>query len=91
MDEQLQCARQAKYEFARGGWKVNTFTNFKNHYSPKLGKCFYEVIALSMLGGKTPSDLELVGDAFEGTLVAKYGWQIRPARSFGKFNPGIAK
>jgi hypothetical protein len=35
LEEQGKCARQAREEFARGGWKVDAFTNFTDHYNPK--------------------------------------------------------
>lgn len=87
LNEQAKCARQAREEFARGGWKVDAFTNFTDHYSPKLGRCFYEVVDTSMTSGKIPSSSRLVGDAFEGTVYAKYGWMNSEGKKFWEVAP----
>ncbi len=87
MEEQRVCARQAREEFARGGWTVTAFVNFTNHYSPKLGKCFYEITDQSMGPGNISSEIMLVGDAFEGTVVARYGWSNPDGKQYWQVKP----
>jgi hypothetical protein len=87
MEEQSLCARQAREEFARGGWKVTAFVNFNNHYSPKLGKCYIEITDSSMAPGNIPSETKLVGDAFEGTVVARYNWSNPNGKQYWEVKP----
>jgi hypothetical protein len=87
LEEQDKCARQAREEFSRGGWKVDAFTNFSDHYNPKLGKCFYEVVDSSMAAGHVPSSSKMVGDAFEGTVYAQYGWINSEGKPFWQVAP----
>jgi hypothetical protein len=87
LEEQDRCARQSREEFARGGWKVGAYTNFTDHYDPKRGKCFYEVVDTSMAPGNVPSSSRMVGDAFEGTVYAQYGWSNQQGKQFWEVPP----
>jgi hypothetical protein len=64
------------------------FVNFNNHYSPKFGKCLYEITDTATAPPPyTPSVSKDVGDAFEGTVVARYGWSNPNGKKYWEVKP----
>ena len=87
MAEQGACAKQSREKFQQEGWTLDGSTDFTNHYSPKLGKCFIEVSNFVMMHGKFPSESKVVADAFEGTVVARYNWINLQGKQFYEVLP----
>jgi hypothetical protein len=88
LEEQGQCARQAREEFKLEGWTMDAFTSFTDHYSPKLGRCFMEVTS-AIRTGNIPSRQKTVEDAFEGKVFAQYEWSNPQGKKYWEVAPSL--
>jgi len=63
-------------------------TNFDNHYSAKVNKCFVRLTSMaSQVKPRVPTINRLVFDAFEGKVYASYMWMNDGGKKFWEVPP----
>lgn len=73
LETQEKCARQAAAEYKQEGLENTPMSEFTNHYSAKLGRCFV-VTKNTSVSGNVSSTQKLLVDAYEGKVLGTYEW-----------------
>jgi hypothetical protein len=86
LELQGRCAKQAAEAFKALGYSSEDMTDFTNHYSSTLGRCFI-VVADTKVINKVPIVDKMLADAFESKVYGTYSWSNREGKKFWEVAP----
>jgi hypothetical protein len=86
LELQEKCSKQAAAEYRQEGLEASSMSEFTNHYSAKLGRCFVIIKSISATQN-VASTHKLLVDAYEGKVLGNYVWINSQGKKFWEVAP----